>query len=124
MGRSPDLLFYKPNFKRYVNEYMPALDKAISIGLKNGRMAQNMNSEDKVVEITKNYFTTMVDGSQQKISSKYNYGNLMKNEVEFVKFIAGQYNGLSKYGYINSTGSRPESSPRASVVQNVMNKLK
>jgi LysM repeat protein len=124
-GRSPDLLFYKPNFKRYVNEYMPALDSAISIGLKNGRMAQNMNSEDSVVEITKTYFTTMVDNSDAKIARSYDYGKLMAKEGKFVNYIVGQYKGynLTSYNVSNSTGARPEISLRAEVVNSVMKKL-
>lgn len=105
-GRSPDLLFYKANFDRYTNDYMPALQAVLTTGLKNAKLAKNDAPTDLVQKGASKYFRDIIAiadrhavsrnwESRVTVTDKYHYASLIKREQAFVDFVVLGFDGYA-----------------------------
>jgi hypothetical protein len=126
-GRSPDMLFYEPNFKRFRNEYIPTLSNAIAIGFKNGRMAQNNENLGFAAEVSKEVFDRAVAKAKLKVIKEkdYHYDNLVNAEKNFFITFRSQFGeGHIEFEKAEVKGKYPVNQDQFNRTNTVMNELK
>lgn len=130
-GRSPDLLFYKANFDKFEKGYLPALQQTLSNGLKAAKLAQNNYSTVRVQLGATAYFRSMMESADAdptfavRVTSQYDYNNLIKMEQNFVDFVAKAFNGqnIMNHQNANATGEYKASRQQDSKINHVMIEL-
>jgi uncharacterized protein Veg len=121
----PDLLFYSPNFKKYKEQYMPALQEAIAKGLKNGRMAQNNKSIKYIKNFATEFFNLHISESNIKTTSSYDKNDLLEREEKFVGYAIKTYGsfGMPSYKQTEVGGGYKFAPGTSSSVKKIMDEL-